>query len=1690
MGTLAFWLIARNTFEVNDLEIFAEELEFDKNRILPFKQAVYTELERLGLQCTPPNMQKYNQDFPINKFDAETFGIECKLHFEYYYTHQKPRELAQFIQNVWAFIIRSYHHSEFGQSFFINLELDADDDLELMQFLLNDKLFSFGAWWVVTSILDDFVRAHNIPWDIMREFKQTVKVELERISGKPLIPALEKIIALLETANIQKDLPLIKQSLLGIHAHFINLFEQNDPEKMANFLYTIARLIVKKIELPIVDLLKQHFNVSQASLKKIGNLIKQQDLRAIASSILDQIHFSSIARDRNIQVQEHWQFKKAVFEAINRLIPTTSLIPTSVPESSIANVEIKERKASENTIHSIENSTFAIPIPSLVTANVDKQVVASRSLVKEEQHLSIIKEIQRQLTIAFKLKDKALYKDTVQKIVELAKLMFNKGNLPEFIAAFDITLPFIAPMVAALESNTPKDIIQFIIDYTLRIEINKEEFPYLGNLYNWFKTQSKRTKATQAREKTCLDFQKSLYQLFNLDISPEKMGILFKHQYRSNTNLYDASGFNLALVLKTPDPTEPKLDLVSKQDNAAKKPKQLEDILKLLLEAIQSKNHIGIRAAVVDIRNLLKKAFLDRDEIEFAKVLINLLKCIQFMHKEKNIGCLALTLNVLTLNEYFDREIEECYPTILITEFLFFLKLLDKKINSAQIFVLLNFIKFLSFATCHTEFDANIAVFKVKVLSELIPTPLLFSDEEVGQFLELTHQFNLDQMDEIEFTRLLLDLYEKDLILRAMVPGNKKRKSHKKLVDLLSSEVQFIRKASQILSDIVGSSLKLPLSDIDVGYRITSSILKRQEGLVLHWLIINDSEQIQFISQNGISADKLYDLKSSLYEAVTKDQTLLRSVEELRQSLKTYTVQETDSIPNQPLDSKTDIQTNASPAHIRSVIFEIKLLLRESFQAGEIDEFAKGLAFLVEVIKNHISDPTVISNLLHIEGEKLKAFSNILKQEKFDLAIHYLLNHLKLTHWQSDNNLTYAQTLTFYLGVLKYFERRGRNLLPQNAEVLLQSNIDKAKDLTQSNPYILPIQTEIEFMLQDAYLRNDTKIFAETIDSVRKFMNQLFSQGKIQALIQLFDMNATLYDENTGKKSLHNHLTVEDVFLRLFAKDQDGLAKVLIDYFIKECRKHFLSYQAFVQKPLAVDLAPILEESSTKKAYSNEAEFAQAIYQALNINPLDFFSPESLDLNQDAELIATTIKTMANKGLDLQKYENTLTFLAKYPEIHQCLIPPSPSDSAQYKKLYNRLQKIWIEHLIVHRFGIINERLEGSYSSIMLKELSRTGAIFSHTDKFKLILNDVKRELKGVTDEAWAKTLQHIASDPNDIFLLDDGEKILKKLNEQRLIAIPARLRSEESGDEVWGHRIGVIFFHYKGSYYCMLTDRSGIISENHFGLQTFKIRNSKQLLNVARSIIGSIQLPITVKGLHAMLTPLELGNSPFHIIPKKRQKNGNCTWGSAAKMLDFGIKFVNLLQAIGSIRSEISNIVDDFGFAVMLTQPLYKGYTNSDRFEILLEYFNACAQYEFEADPLILAQILIKSEERKQRLDIVQMIQSKGIIKPEHREQAKLALLKNAESLIIDSLGLEHRMLDVDNKLLKEHANKVLEAYIKNKPEVEITQLIEAAVKAIKERQPDLFKPKPIIYSNRSSANAVASPPPMQRDARPNVLS
>lgn len=573
------------------------------------------------------------------------------------------------------------------------------------------------------------------------------------------------------------------------------------------------------------------------------------------------------------------------------------------------------------------------------------------------------------------------------------------------------------------------------------------------------------------------------------------------------------------------------------------------------------------------------------------------------------------------------------------------------------------------------------------------------------------------------------------------------------------------------------------------------------------------------------------------------------------------------------------------------------------------------------------------------------------------------------------------------------------------------------------------LQLALGLQIRDAYYFDNPQQFAHLMKQLTQLLQTLFTEGKHLALIQVLELNSEnsnthlYYKTFVRVEGLATKLSLEDICHSLTAGNLNGLTKLLIDAFINKCSENLLGKTT----------------DSTK--------FKQAVYDTLEIIPLDLYTPAKTDVEKDKDFIVASIRKLANQaGVSLERYEDIFESYAKLKPIVMALPKPDATDTERYRQTYAKMHEAWHNHLIAHRFGITGEMLEGSYSITMMQELQCAYENFLTNPNSGAAFSAAKAvAFSDMSQGEWEKIALQIKTDISRIILKPQEVENPNQVKIDQTVAMPLFLDLE--GTE--GHLTAVIFFKFRGQDYCILTDKSLVITKSS-GLEIQAVTRPDQI-PVTISAIAKIYISkgcnagITLAEWKAIVQPLGLKLSK--VLAKKPQKSGNCGWSSSAKMSAFSLIFVNMLKGL---EARVCTVEEAMDLANQATIPIYKPFTFEDRKISLQNYLIYCRQTNMVPHALMMAQILLKNEQHPERKAIIEVLATANIVISEaDKSKAGEALLQSTIEFLLYKSKIKNRDVVPRNEI-EALAIPVLNAYLTHQPETQFSALLASTVSTL----------------------------------------
>lgn len=1583
-----FWLIHND-----NLEIYAEELgDHFKKSILPFQQQVTKIMAGNGkaqdaLLCIPPKVPQKIVDFTSPELNFIFKDIQLWL--LHAFSQNSPNLFASFIHLKVKSIadnIKLFHLKQKNE-ILATLEISYTKYDLLDQFCQEDHI-PLLSWFFITAHLAEIAVSYDIQTSDLCSFKHAVLHELTLITKKPCIRSTEELYKLfIESLNAEK-LEKSALFLVEIYAHMIEQFQSakdTNMEMFAKFIHSALQSITESL--------------------KVSN--KQQELSKILEQLFDydpEAHtLPKLTGHRLVDIALHI-FPCDLFVSIGRWC--------NMPQ----NKAIQSARAFYQSLVSLCNVPGPFECPDYL-----KMV---SSLTENDPRFdielkAIANEFLAKLKFAFNVRDKILYGKLLILLVSWIEKRLEQGKFQHILVYTEVNPNIIPKLLHSIEIKDHKNTLKTIIDYSLRILV-ADECIHDFELINMFKSAFRKKKASTDRNNEFIEFQKILYQHF--EISVEK---------------------NLGKIINEPFVYHPTLSLNS-HESALKKSfdiKAYKDKLYKVLTNSEFKTQ-------VELGHDLFKEFtlsLEESKIEDSQKMIRawfdiLIKCYQ----EKKYKPLILLMNILTSSKFTQED--SLYPRLQYEHVLFLLRMLEIQNYKAAYFLII--VNLDLRALYNYEISKNIIEIKKKLINEYCSDLNIFALSQYDNIIKqyAAHLFSLKSQRLCDKTTHTLNnqyfkILTQSLLLQSLGLDEKARKARTILADFIHKFALETKTCENFGKYAFIKTLYYLSQEERELIMVLLKTAPHRATSLLCWLQVNFSLFTQFMQDLNITTQEFCQLKNYLYDKIcTKlDRSeLLRSPEEICADL--------DLLDKQP---------KAEEELIRILALELKFYFMECFQARDFQNFAAALTTTVHSLKAKLNNKALLSLFLNFKGNKIEQFIlAVLKEESHpQLSLRIFLDQLKTEQWTSYHQLIGKEPIEFFKQLYQFMQTDNRSLLRQEPDALLKGRLEifaQNKNTNLGDQKLSLIRFEISLLFADAFMREDYPLFAHLVLYVRNFMLHLYRQGQELTLIQFFKLQSATLERTQNEEELlirtEQNMVLESIMNRLEANDPEGLMHYLLTYYSSHYKK-------------------------MNFGYIDNSKYKEAAYKILDISPINLHNLGEIEIVRDKALIVDRIRQFSQNKVEVSRYKSEFNRLAKTPSIIFSMAQPTKSEIG-YTAVFKSMRKTWIEHLVAHRFGVMDDELEGSFSLTMVSELISSFSDFAQDPSHSQNLAETKQILAGLSDNLWLRFKDKLIQDIQNICICQDQQKLTQSLRNKETIAIPVRFYSDHDGVLAWGHYTAAVFFYYRGSSYCILSDRGGLISSEHFGFVLHKIGNSEHFESVVSALNNSNLTAMKLGEFKQLMEKLEL--KLFYKINKKKQKSGNCGFSSCAKMLLFSIVFTNNLltmeahsdtkksQSHGS-ETKIEPKVDsknfspeptpselsEFSLAERASRPTYKGFTLFDRVHIIKRYFSECDKYDLSPNLNLLAQILLKCEHRAARSEIVKLIQDKDLIKPIHRQEAYHTLLKQAEWMIMAEIELVEKTdsLKINNGFLQEYAKKILDAYLGNHGDKVIQELISQAV-------------------------------------------
>jgi len=331
-------------------------------------------------------------------------------------------------------------------------------------------------------------------------------------------------------------------------------------------------------------------------------------------------------------------------------------------------------------------------------------------------------------------------------------------------------------------------------------------------------------------------------------------------------------------------------------------------------------------------------------------------------------------------------------------------------------------------------------------------------------------------------------------------------------------------------------------------------------------------------------------------------------------------------------------------------------------------------------------------------------------------------------------------------------------------------------------------------------------------------------------------------------------------------------------------------------------------------------------------------------------------------------------------EVFQVLPIPSSEDTG-YARFYNTIKAMHDKILLAHRFEIVGRskqdgldfNLHGGYPQAMIPEMSRSFRMFIKTGADGIVKDILQQSTYSELGEAELRLiLQQVCDDVDHTILRADSN--INKFSEDNEVLLLAPFF--QAPGFPMAHTFSLAFYNNL----CISMDRSR--RQNQIEILEFSA-GSDELISAKREIAEDIadhmynfqpdQNPITNYSLERIFKSLNIKERRH--IQTKPQYGDVCTWVGAKSTL-FSALYFRLYCAAKQIPASES---EAHKLALKYANIIHHLWADEDRYKCLNAYI------ENGPDPILLAYIYLKYQNRPQKERFIQLIDETKLLNDDH---------------------------------------------------------------------------------------------------------
>ncbi|MGE3320232.1 MAG: hypothetical protein AB7I18_13140 [Candidatus Berkiella sp.] len=413
-------------------------------------------------------------------------------------------------------------------------------------------------------------------------------------------------------------------------------------------------------------------------------------------------------------------------------------------------------------------------------------------------------------------------------------------------------------------------------------------------------------------------------------------------------------------------------------------------------------------------------------------------------------------------------------------------------------------------------------------------------------------------------------------------------------------------------------------------------------------------------------------------------------------------------------------------------------------------------------------------------------------------------------------------------------------------------------------------------------------------------------------------------------------------------------------------------------------------------------KFKTFVFNAVTTRLVDRNSPEFKEIETKMDMVRQYMNENPDEdfgGNDVFAYIATSELFTLFPK-------PDAADTG-YAALYANLQAVRDQSLLAHRFemngrvtyGKVSFNLHGGVQETMSSEMAKSYAQFVAKSEDEIVAKMVGNpEFRVLAPEKLRGILRLAAKDVQNVVLYDNEAHIRAQSQNDTMLLLAPTIKT--GADQT--HALSVVI---QGDL-CLIADKArkkpGVEIyrfQDKNGLDDKKRVKATEIAKNMRSVNLQSPLYLSEQFSADMVKFFNLKQTQF--IPLQAQFGDNCTWSSSAKCLLLSALYLRVYEAAKQL-DEVKKLTSSeqeqeaHRLAAAYAKEVQHQWTAADKLSFIKGYIN-----KGNPDPVLLAYVLLKYENRGKHGAVVKAIRDTNLVSTEHLKQAQEMAYRRAEELI-----------------------------------------------------------------------------------------